>query len=475
MCSNTSTSRLFIMYRIKIRFLFTLLFVILLCSAAQATNLQISVQDSLDNSSVSHATVFINGINQGRTTNTGNFSYPNDGLHNLDVRVSMAGYDSWEQIVDANTTFLLVNLSRQTLTLKVTLYDSDTLNPISGASVNISAENQTQGKTTDATGSAIFGVQGVTLYSVYITAPNYQPRSDTVDMESANNEVQYYLLSGNRYSVVVKDNDTSVPVPGAEVRVDGTLLGTTDARGILITPITRGMSHTIAVTSPGYQTFTETKMIGDTDALETIGISKAPVGAFIFVTDENRAPLAGADVYINGSLMGTTNQYGRSDFPGLLSGSYPVEVRKSGYVTVSRQIEVSNQSQDYDFEMPFESAVLTLFVQENDQKVVSNATITINGQLSGVTDDHGQYVTKVTLNTLNNVTATKDGYQPSTIQEQVIQGNATASATITMIRTLDWGLITLIGFGAIGVLVLFAAIRMFGRRKRRHVMRRNEI
>ena len=463
------------MYGTKFRFLFTLLFVILFCSAAQATTLQITVLDSLDNSSVSHATVFVNGINQGRTTNTGEFSYPNDNSNNLDIRVSMTGYDSWEQIVDRNATALLVNLTRQTLTLKITLYDSDTLNPISGASVNISAENQTQGKTTDATGSATFGVQGVTMYSVAISAQNYQPRSETVDMESTNSEIQYYLLSGNRYSIVVKDKDTGAPVQGAEIRADGTLLGQTDERGVLVTPITRGQSYTIDVRSPGYQTFTESKIIGDNDALETIAISKAPVGAFIFVTDANRAPLAGADVYINGSLMGTTNQYGRSDFPNLLSGSYPVEVRKQGYVTVSRQIDVLNQSQDYDFEMQFESAVLTLFVQESDQKVIPNATIIVNGQTLGTTDDHGQYVTKVTLGSLNNITSTKDGYQSATIQEQVIPGNATASATLTMQRTLDWGLVTLIGLGAVGVLILFAAIRMFGRRKRRHVMRRNEI
>jgi hypothetical protein len=216
-------------------------------------------------------------------------------------------------------------------------------------------------------------------------------------------------------------------------------------------------------------------LIGETDALESIQISRAPVGAFIYVTDENRLPLASADVYINGTLSGTTNQYGRSNFPNILSGSYPVEVRKTGYVAVSRTLNVSTQGQDYVFELPFESAVLTLFVQDKDQKFVSNATITLNGQFAGVTDDHGQYITNVKLNALYNITSVKDGYQPASVQKQVIQGNSTDSVTLTMEKSLDWGLIVLIAIGAVGVLILFAAIRMFGRRKRRHVMRRNEI
>lgn len=463
------------MYRNKFRFLFALLCVFLLCSAVQATELLITVQDNIDNTSIPHATIFLNGDNLGRTTNNGQFSIVHSGLNDLDIRVSMAGYDDWENIISRNATSLLVNLTRQGLTLQVSLYDSDSLNPISGANVNISADNNTQSKLTDTNGSVIFGVNALTLYSVDITAANYQSRSSTIDMETINNEVQYRLLSGNSYSFVVKDKDTLAGVPDAEVRVDTVLVGKTDARGILIAPITRGKTYTIEVRKDGYQTFTETRTIGDSDALESISISKAPVGAFIYVTDENRIPLAGADIYINGTLSGTTNEFGRSNFPDILSGSYPVEVRKTGYVTVNHVLNVTAQAADYVFELPFESAALTLFVQDKDQKFVSNATITINGQPGGVTDDHGQYFTKVQLNTLYNITSTKDGYQPATVQEQVIQGNSTGSLTITMERNLDWGLIALIAVGAVGVLILFAAIRSFGRRKRRHVMRRNEI
>ena len=143
------------MYSQRHRFLFALLCVILLCSSVQATNLQIAVQDNIDNSSVPYATVFLNGGNIARTNTLGQVYLTHSGLNDLKIMVSMTGYDDWVKTVSRNETLLLVNMSRKTLTLKVSLFDSDTLVPVSGALVNISAENVTMGKQTDLSGSAL--------------------------------------------------------------------------------------------------------------------------------------------------------------------------------------------------------------------------------------------------------------------------------------------------------------------------------
>lgn len=463
------------MYRQRHLFFFALLCVFLLCSSVQAANLQIYVKDSIDNSSIPHATVFLNGDNYARANNLGEVYLTHSGSNDLNIKVSMTGYDDWVNPVSRNETSLLVNLSRKSLTLKVSLYDSDTLVPISGARVNISAENVTLGTQTDISGSALFGVKAATLYSVEIEAPSYQSRSGTVDMASEDREIQYWLLSDNRFVFEIKDKDGNVPVPDAEVRIDSVLVGKTDAKGRLVIPVIRGKTYSIEIIKAGYQTLTESRIISEADALYSVVITKAPVGAFIYVYDEKNDAINGADVYINGELSGTTNSYGRSTFPNLVSGMYPVEVSKPGYVSVSRSIQVSNPNEDYTFVMTFENADLTLFVQDNDQKIVPNASISINGNILGVTDLHGQYNTKLKFNTLYNITASKDGYQPASIQKEVIQGNATATETLTIQKSLDWGLISIIAAGVICVLALFAVIRTFGRKKRRHIMRRNEI
>ena len=465
----------FIMYRHKFRFLFAVLCLLILTSAAQATDLQIVVQDSLDNTPISHASVYLNGINQGMTTSNGTFLISGAGMNDVEIEVMDSGYNTWDQIVSKNTTLLYVNLTRQTLLLNVSLYDTDTLNPVSNVSVNLSGTNFTQTKLTDATGVVTFGVESLTHYTLAITSPDYQPRSESVDIQTSNQQVQYWLLSGNRYTIVVRDNTSESPISGAGIQINGMLIGTTDDRGSLSTSLTRGLSYTLVVSKDGYQPYSETRRIAPSDALETVELMRAPLGAFIYVVDENKGPISNAAIYINGSLSGTTNQYGRSTFPNLLTGTYPIEISKDGYVTITDHINVTTQQQDYTFTMPFQTAQLTIYTQDKDQKIIPNATIAINGVSVGSTNNDGQFVTRVTLNSLYNISASKDNYQAVNTETQVIQGNSTGTVTLVLEKNLDWGLIGLVIIGAIAVLVLFAVIRMFGRRKRRHVVRRNEI
>lgn len=465
------------MYHPRIRFLFAALLVtLLLLTPAQATtSLLITVQDSIDHSPIPHATVFVNSANYARTNALGQAYLTHSGLNDQEIGVSMSGYDDWKQTVNKNTTTLLVNLSRKTLTFTVDLFDSDTMSPISGASVNISAENLTQMKQTDTTGSAVFAVNATTIYSVDITAPNYQSRSELVDMGTENQDVQYKLLSGNSFSFVVKDKDSGKAISGAEVRLNSVLSGKTDERGILITPVSRGKSYNIEIRRDGYQTSSETRTISSSDAIFYTTLSKAPVGVFVYVVDESKKPLASADVYVNGTMSGTTNEYGRMVLQSLVSGDYQIEVRKSGYVSQNRAVSVSGQSPDYSFTLPYESATLTVTVQDKDNKVVSGASVALDGSSTGTTNDNGQLVTSLPFNTDVNISVTKEGYAPVSVKKLIARGNATATTTIILEKSIDWGLISMIALGALGILVLFGIIRIIGRRTRHHITRRNEI
>jgi hypothetical protein len=463
------------MYRQRYRFLFALLCIIVLFSSVQAVILQISVRDISDNSTIPHATIFLNGASYAKTDNTGQVSITHSGLDDLLIRVSMAGYNDWENLVGKNETSIVVNLSRKSLILNVKLYDSDSLGFVSGARVNISAENMVQTKLTDVTGSAVFDVNATTLYSFRITAPDYLSREGVIDVGTDDMDVQYWLLPANRFSFVVQDKDGLTPIPDAEVRIDGVLTGKTDARGVLTTPVSRGNIHTIEITKSGYQTFTESKAISETDALDTVVLSKALLGVSIYTFDENHVPINGTDIYFNGTIKGTTNQFGRSAFSDLVAGSYAVEVRKTGYISQNRTILVADSGEEFAFEMASEGADLTIFVEEKDQKPLPDVIIYINNEESGFTDEHGQYKTRVKFNTPYNITVAKDTYRTTSIQKQFVPGNATASVTLIMEKETDWGLITVIVVGIVGIFVVLGLIRMFGGRKRRHVMRKNDI
>jgi len=464
------------MHKYLFRFLSVLLFVIVICGTAQATNLELTVLDSLDNTTISHATVFVDSVNLGRTNNNGQFFITHSDTNDINLRISLTGYDDWSDIVRSNVTSLTVNLSRKSLALKVNVFDSDTLSPVPGADVKLTAENSTQTKKTDNAGTATFGVRGATLYTIEIISLNYQSRTGTIEISSTNADVQYWLLSGNRFSFVVKDQGGSTPIPDAEVRIDTILAGKTDLKGVLTTQVGRGKTYTFDITKEGYLPYSTTRTISDTDALLNVLMSKSPVGAVIYVIDESQAPVTGAEVYVDGTLAGTTNQYGGYTFSQIVFGNYTVEVKKDGFVPSKKSIEVIKPGNEFTIEMPFATVDLTVYVQDKEQKLVPGVKISFNSNNVGLTDDHGQVAGKIKYNTIYNITAIKEGYQQVSVQKEVEQGTTTTpTLSITLEKNLDWGFIGLVVAGALGVLAVFAVIRMGRSRTRHHIIRRNEI
>jgi len=462
------------MYNHRIRFLFVLLCLIAFCGAAQATNMLITVRDSLDNTTVPHATVYLSGANVGMTNNAGQFLLQS-GQGDLNLRFSMEGYDDWSSTVSGNTTSLLVTLNRRVLVLNVALYDSNTLQSVSGATLYLTSANSTQIKTSDASGAASFGVTSYTYYSLNITASNYQPRSETINIAAKDQDVQYWLLSGNQYSFVVKDKTSLAAVADASISVDSVLLGTTNSRGILIAPISRNTPVTIEVKKTGYQTVTQSKTISTNEAVDSVMMSPVPIGAFVFVYDQKNQPIGSADVYVNNAVVASTNPYGRATLQNLVPGSYTLVVKKNGYIPVSKQIAVINDSSEFPMVLSLATVSQTFFVQDTDKKNVAGATVSLNGAIAGTTDAHGQLDTQLTYDTPYNITVTDDGYRPQSVQLNIPLGNTTTPLTITLEKNMDWGFLTLIGIGILVVLVLYAVIRLVGHRGRQHTTKRNEI
>jgi len=182
-----------------------------------------------------------------------------------------------------------------------------------------------------------------------------------------------------------------------------------------------------------------------------------------------------AGVYLDQVYAGSTDQYGRYVFGSIVAGTYQLEVKKDGYVATEKKIMVIKQGDDFILELPYEQVDLTVYVRDKDQKMIPGAAIELSGRLVGATNENGQVVTKLKYNTLYNISASKEGYQPVFTQKEIIIGNASGTVTLTVEKNLDWGFIILIVAGAIGVLVVFAIIRRMGQKPRRHIIRRNQI
>jgi hypothetical protein len=451
-----------------------LLCIIAFCSAVQATNLQITVQDSLDNSTIPHATVYLDGTNVGMTTNAGQFLLQS-GQGDLDLLITMDGYEDWTGIVSGNTTTLSVTMNRETLYLNVSLFDSNTLEPVSGANLFLTSANSSQNAVTDTTGTASFATTSYTFYSLNITAPNYQPRSESIEVDATSQNVQYWLLSVNQYSFVVRDQNTLAPVSGASISVNSVPVGMTDSRGILIAPVSRNVPLTVEVKKTGYQAVNQLLTISANEAVDSISLTPVPVNGFVFVYDANNQSISGADISVNGTVVATTNAYGQATLQNLVPGSYAIVVSKAGYTPVNQQINIVTGSSEFPVVLSLATVSQVIYVQDSDQKNVAGATVLLNGAVAGTTDSRGQMETQLIYNTPNNITVTHEGYVPQMIQQEIPLGNTTSPLTVTLQKNLDMGFVTLVGIGILIVFILYIIIRIAGRRNRHHAVKRNEI
>jgi hypothetical protein len=308
-----------------------------------------------------------------------------------------------------------------------------------------------------------------------MTAPNYQPRSETIEVDATNQNVQYWLLSGNQYSFIVKDQNTQAAVAGATISVNSVLLGTTDSRGVLIAPISRNTPITVEVKKTGYQTVIQSLTVSTNEAVDTVVLTPVPINGFVFVYDQQNQPISGADISLNGTVVANTTSYGRATLQNLVPGTYSIVVGKTGYTPVSQQIEISNASSEFPVVLSLATVSQTLFVQDTDQKNIAGATVLLNGAVAGTTDAHGQLDTQLTYNMPYNITVTQNGYLPQSVQQKIPLGNTTTPLTITLEKNMDWGFVTIVGIGILVLLFLWVVIRLVGRRDRHHATKRNEI
>ena len=135
---------------------------------------------------------------------------------------------------------------------------------------------------------------------------------------------------------------------------------------------------------------TQSKTISTNEAVDAISLTPVPVGAFIFVYDQQNQPINGADVSVNNTVVASTNPYGRAILQSLVAGSYTIVVKKTGYTPVTQQIDIVNDSSEFTAVLSLATVSQTLFVQDTDQKNIAGATVLLNGAVAGTTDSHGQ-------------------------------------------------------------------------------------
>ena len=457
----------------------TLLFILLLFSllgcGAQAATLNITVQDNADGSTIREAMIYANGEYIGKTGETGTYSYAHSLNESIHLKVTKNGFDDWVNLVSPTQSAVLVTLSRRSESLTIYLYDATTLAPVENALVLLTGEGYSASAATDSTGKASFAVKTSASFNIGVKAQHYDALQRTVQIDTTAKVVQYWLFRSDQFMIQVLDAASQKPVPDASVTLGTLEPQKTDSTGRALFHIDRERKYTITIEKADYQPYSQERLITVEDAVVTALLSKSTYPIFLSVFDEARSPVEGADIYLNDTLLGKSDMYGRFGLTNIEAGPHTIDVRRTGYVSWSDTIGIQRQGEDIVAVLAFGSANLTVVVEDTDRNKIAGATVSVDGKGVGVTDTLGNCVTVVKSRATYNISAAKSGYSPGFMREDVSLGASEATTTVVLTRIQDLTPLLLISAGIIAAILLVLGVRRMREGKGRHRAKKGDM
>lgn len=442
----------------KLRLLVLAVLALLLCgTAVQAatTTLDVTVKDADDGKALKGATIYIDGSEEGTTNSYGEYSYRHSKSSRYTLKVTKSGYKEWSKRIDADETSVTVRMERDSLDLKITVYDADTFKPVSGIRVEITnkANGEKESEKTDSTGLATFEVKANEDYTVMIDADGYDLLQREIEIDDEADPVQFWLYPEGRFAFRVLDARDHSPVVNATVKVGGTVRGTTGSDGIVTTVLDTERRYLVEATQPAYRDYSQEVYVGDNAVFTDIFLSKSTYPVFISVFDTRRMPVVGASVSVDGKDVGETDTYGRFSLESVVAGTHTIEVSAPGYVSWQGSCNSHDQKTDLVAELVPLSVPVAVIVGSPDHKPLVGVAIGVNGTACGVTAADG--ILKLDLEPgMYNISGTLEGYKPIYQVQQVAVGSSGESCSLTMQPVgLPLGII-----GVVAVILILVAV-----------------
>ena len=344
-------------------------------------------------------------------------------------------------------------------TLSVDVFDtSNGNNAIAGASVVLTGATSSTLYTTSV-GTAEFTVEYPKTYTVTVSKSGYVPQTKNVEVKEVNQRLPVYLSPESPILITVVSG--SKAVPNADVTINGKSAGKTDANGRIHAAMTRGAYNTIAVSAPSYVSYSKEIFLEKDASAYTVELSISRVNPLILVYSEDKEPVSGAAVYMNGNLAAYTDSYGRAQLASYTSGTYTVKVSAQNFAPYSASVAFTEESTSATVTLSRDSYVLTVKTLA-DGKPVSNTVIYFDGDIKGITDANGVYTTTATPGTKILISASHEGYSAEGTLYTVTEG-AENTVIIEMKGSTP---VVLIGIGVFAVIILIVilALLISGRR-----------
>ncbi|HPY59234.1 MAG TPA: hypothetical protein PLG55_00725 [Methanospirillum sp.] len=367
---------------------------------------------------IPEAIVYADGKIAGKTDINGAFSLDFEGYRPA-LRVVKGGYTEWTGSPAENDTAILVPLQVRNSTLHVEVFDADTFVPVQDAYIVITAEDGTrQEARSGSEGKADLGLRADQVYSIEITAPNFQAAHDTVVTGGDLTNVQYSLVRNDRISIRVLDSAGSFPIQSAHIQIDGIKTGTTNDRGILISNTSRNVEHTFDISAEGYESVHVTRTISFEDQVVDFPLVKAKSTVFVSVYNRDQKPLSNASVLMDGVLLGDTNEFGRLMVPALEIRQYEFVVNRDGYKKNTLSFTPGKETGELIIVLESEFTDLEVFARDAHGGPLKDVTIFLLGDAQETlntcgTDVNGTCLLPAIEGKMYRIRAEKGGYYPN--------------------------------------------------------------
>ena len=142
----------------------------------------------------------------------------------------------------------------------------------------------------------------------------------------------------------------SNPVANAAVTIDGNNYGLTNASGVLDATLTPG-SHAWVVSETGWSSANNSVSITDGVTTNVSPCLSSGTAHFVVTNCSTSAPLQGATVTVDGTVMGLTNASGVLDVP-LVHGAHAWVVTRNNYSQAQNRRQHHEQHDDHGPNMP---------------------------------------------------------------------------------------------------------------------------
>jgi|GEM_PF-408543 len=439
------------------RLLIFLILLACLCWTVQASTLTVIVRDESTDDLISGASVYIDGSYIGKTTSRGEIIYEYMEDDRLPIRVTKSGYSSYHDIIPSDRSRYYVDLSAEEDFLTITVLDYDTAKPVDGALVKITGNSDDDSERSGIDGDTEFSVHISQQYTITISAPKYDTLYKTVTVEKGSNNriapLSYWLHRNDQFAFRITDKETGASLTGAHVSVDGNDLGVTDSNGVLTCNLERESEYSLRVEATSYSAFSEEVYVGGDDAQYVVKLEMSSYPMAISVYDQDKKPVDGAQVIVDALSIGLTDIYGRCDLVDLEAGSHSVEVRKDGFVTWTKTLDLTDGGENLAVELEYRKSHATIFVEDSGHQVLPGAVVTVNGVSAGKTNAKGCVETDLPTDGKWVIAASLEGYKSASVEKQIPLGSLQTEAIITL--ESEFSVLPILGIA--GLILILAA------------------